>query len=528
MEDKETISLNTIIVRYLRHWRLFLLVFFLSFIPAILYLQLFPRTYEFTTSILLQEESESGMSSLGLGGAATLMKSFGIGPSSAGSINIDDELEIFGSNRLQRMMILHLGTSVTYSKPYSLYKMYREAPLKLLADSSTIANLNDEVLFNVAVSPEYVKIKAKTKLGQWKGDFTFKSLPATIIIGSDAFTIDFDNDGATKRAFKLDIRCTPASWMAETVGKKIKVEDVSSASNVLIISYSDHSRQRGLDMLNTLIKTYNTDMESYKRTENLKKMAFVDQRIAKILVDLDKVESELQDFKKKNEMTLLEADVTLYSESFKDIQTALIEVGIQANEINLMDEFLKNPENKYKAIPSVFSVADGEKGVVAQYNKAIINRERLLTNSNELNYMYIAANSEVEILRESVYTMIHNARESVSKTLADLKRKEKELLSKFKSVPDKERQYIGFMRDQEILHGIYLLMLQKREEAVIALGKETDRARMIDPPYIKKKPLGPRKLYAGILVLVLTLVVPVGFLITKDIILSIKHEYQSG
>ena len=527
-KDKETLSLNAIIVKYLLHWKLFLAVFIFSFIPAIIYLKIVPRTYEFNASILLQEEKESAMSSMSFGSASNLMKSFGIGPSGGNGINVDDQIEILSSNRIQRLMILDLGVNIIYYKPYSLYNMYREAPLILTVDSATMANLHDEVDFYVSVTPGNISVKASTLLGKREETFNFSSLPATLKIGSDDYILDFDHDDDRKKSFKLKIRCLPAGWMAENLSKRIKVEDVSSSSNVLLLSYQDHSMQRGLDVLNTLIQVYNDDMSSFQRSEDRKKMQYVDSRISDILANLEKVENDLKEFKKKNEMTLLEADVTLYGESYKELQLALIETEMQAHQINLMDDFLKDPGNIYKTIPSVFTVDEGEKGVVSQYNKAVAGREKLLFNSNEQNSLVQTASHEVAILREGVNTMIDNARKSVTKALGDLKSKESQLLSKFKSVPEKEREYVSFVRDQEILNGVYFLMLQKREETLISLSKETDLARMIEPPYIKKKPLGPRKLYAGIGILAFTLVVPVSYLFIKNLLLSIKNELRSA
>lgn len=502
-----------------------MVVFVVSFIPALLYLKLMPRTYEFAASILLQDDKESPMSSIGIGGATGLMKSFGIG-AGEGSVNVEDEMEILTSKRMFRMMILDLGINVDYTAPYSFYKMYQEAPLRLAVDSSTMANLQDEYRFAVSVSPGQVKVKVKTWLGGLKQTHTFSSLPAVIKIDREAFVLDFDHDGAQKKAFKLNIKVVPAGWMAETQGKDIEVEDVSNVSNVLMLTCSDHSRQRGLDRLNTLIDAYNKDMESYKRQEVDRKKSFVERRISEILIELDVVEANIKDFKAKNEMTLLESDVLLYSELFKDIRVALTQTEIQAHQIDLLDDYLKDPENRNKAIPSVFSVEEGEKGIVSQYNKAVVSREKVLISSNASNYMYRQLNSDVEILRDAVQVMIGNARKSIEKALDDLKKQEKELMAKFKSVPEKEHEYVGYVRDQEILQGLYLLMLQQREETINTLGKLHERARVIEPPYIKKKPLGPRKLYAGIGILVLTLVVPLGYLITKDILISIKDEFK--
>ena len=105
--NDEVIGLKGIIVRYLRHWKLFLIVFILSFIPAILYLVFYPRTYEFKTRIQIQEEQSLGGASLAMGEAAGLMKSFGIGGGSAGSISIDDEMSI---QTLQRWPLWTMNT----------------------------------------------------------------------------------------------------------------------------------------------------------------------------------------------------------------------------------------------------------------------------------------------------------------------------------------------------------------------------------------------------------------------------------
>ena len=529
MENKE-ISLKSIFVGYLRHWKLFLAVFILSFIPAILYLKLVPRTYEFAAGILLQDEKDTGgMSSLGggSGNVASLMKSFGIGSSGGSAINVEDEIEILNSNRMLRLMICELGINTTYSEPWSIYKMYHEAPLKLTADSTTIANLQDEVRLKIAVAPGHIKVKASTFLGGWKGAYTFSSLPATFKVGTGDFTLDYDHDGATQKTFKLNIKCQPAGWMAESISKIIEIEDVSSSSNVLLLTCKEHSRQRGLDMLNSLIRNYNADMESFKNAEDRKMMSIVDNRIALITGELSKVEATLQDFKKKNEITLPEADVALYGDNYTEIQKALIEGEMRVHQVDLLDAYINDPDNKYKAIPSVFTAEEGEKGTVAMYNKALLEREKLLIHSNEGNMMYQATNRDVELLRESVRTMVDNARINASKTLSDLKAKEKQLMSKFRSFPEKEREYISLVRDQEIYQGIYLLMLQKKEETILSLNKQTDRARLIEPPIIKKKPVAPRKLYACIGIMVLTIIIPIGYLFTKDLISSIIREYRN-
>ena len=527
-KDKETISLKVLFVKYLRRWKLFLTVFIISFIPAILYLNIYPVTYEFKSSIQIQEDKESSMASFGLGEAAGLMKSFGIG-TGGGNVNMDDEMALLASNRIMRMMILDLGLNIIYSRPYSFYRLYEETPLKLMADPSILEYLDDEYRFSVSVSPGNIKVKATSRFGGHNETFTYSSLPAKIKIADDEFTLDYNREITTGESFKLKIRCIPASWLAEDLSESIEIEEVSSTSYVLDLTYSDHSKKRGKDMLNTLLNKYNEDIASFKRIEDNKTMEFVDGRISKVVADLSQVELDIQAYKTNNDMTLLESDVILYIEMMKELQTSIFEVEAQSNIVDMLDEYIKNPENKYSVIPSMLTAAEGEKGGnIANYNKAIVDRDRVLKNSSETNRIFKILDNQTEKLREGVYIMIENSQKSYKKTLDDLKLREKQILSKMKTVPAKEREYVSYRRNQEILQGIYLMLLQKREETVLSLGKQTDRARIIEPAYIMKKPLGPRKLFAAIGMLVLTLVIPIGYLISKDLFVSIREEYRNN
>jgi uncharacterized protein involved in exopolysaccharide biosynthesis len=526
-KDTETIGLKEIMVRYIRRWKLFLYAFLFSFLPAILYLAFYPRTYEFIARVQIQEDSEINTASLGLGGeAAGLMKSFGIGGGGAG-ISIDDEIAILSSNQLLSQMILDLGLNVEYTKPFSFYKMYHEAPLKLIPDPASTAAVDDEYEFTVSVAKGKVKVKAKSRLGGHQAKLTYTALPAEIKMGDVNFTLAFDNGASIDQDFKLHIKYIPANWIAEGFAEEFMIEEVSNSSNVIELGCTDHAIERGKAMLNTLIRRYNEMALDYKRKEDQKTMSFVEDRIHNVVSELDAVELDIEKYKERNDMTLLESDVLFYTEQMKELQAKIIETEAQFHVLNMMDEYVRNPANKYEVIPSLLAI-DGEKGVgtLSVYNEAILERDRLLTNSNEQNLAFKSINAQVDKLREGVYLMIENAKTGCQITLEDLKVKEKVLIGKMKSVPVLEREYVSYTRQQEILQGVYLILLQKREETILSLGHEKERARIIDPAVMLKKPVGPRKLYAAIGMMILTLLFPVVYLFAKDLFISLRDEYR--
>ncbi len=523
-QDKETISLRKIIVYYIRHWRVFLVAALISFIPAIAYLLLYPKTYEMMATIKIQEDKSLGSGGTGLGEAAGLMKSFGLGNVSGGVVTMDDELATLMSNQLNKEMVLELGVNVTYQEPFSYYKLYEDSPVIVIPDSVTQRNLDGAVSFRLQKKSDgSISVKMK-KSGQ---KFSFASLPAQLELPQGNFTIDYRNPGDKKQVFKLDVSVRPAGWVAEEMVKSFTIEEYSKSSNTIELSCTDHSKKRGVDMLNTLITVYNKRAENIKQEEGMQSMNFLQGRINHIIFDLNNIERTIEGYKIKNKMTDIEYDVQFYSENMKDIRQKLIELESQQHVIDLIDTYVRDPKNKYNLIPALLTAQEGEKGgAISSYNEALIERERIRRTSKAGNPLLEGMDKQIDKLRESVHLTIGNAKKSLEYSLADLKKKENEIFAKMGNVPTNEREYLDYKRQQEILQGVYLILLQKKEEVALSLGQSRERGQIIDYAYVKKSPIGPRKLFAAIFMVFFTILIPVGYLACKEQVVALIEEYK--
>lgn len=523
--DNETVSLKKIIVYYLCHWKYFLVAGIISFVPALLYLFLVPRTYDMMAKIQLIEDKGSSGGGFDAGNASGLMKSFGLGGISGSSINLDDEMAKLTSNSLLKQMVLKLGLNVTYFKPYAFkYKMYENKPLLLEADSATLQNLDCTVFFNVDIRRDG-SVKVKTKARKEKNTFEFKSLPAEIKLKEGRFVLSYQN--GVEKSFSQDIEISPAGWIAEDLYNDFLFDDYSKNANVIEISCSDYETKRGVDMLNTLIDIYNHQEDSVKRFENEKSISFLDERIKEVTADLSETEVLIEHYKLQHRMTDIEYDVQFYVEQLKELQVKIIELEAQSRVIDLVNDYVKDPRNKYNLIPAMLSMSEGDKaGPVTTYNEALLERAKILQTTKGNNPLIDQINKQVDQLRESVYLSIENAQKGVQFTLSDLKSKEKAIMDKMSSVPTLEREYIDYKRHQEIYQAMYLILLQKREDLALSIGESRNRARIIEDAYVKRFPTGPRKLYAAIGMLLFTLIVPVGYLFGKKQYRVLKEEFE--
>lgn len=526
--DSETISLKKIIIDYLFHWKVFFVAACVSLVCAILYLVFYPKTYEFIARIKIQEDKNLGSGgSLGLGEAAGLMKSFGLGGVSGGAVNIDDEIAIISSNDLLKKVVVRLGLNVTYKEKYSLISLYEDSPLLIVPDSLTQEKLDSFVSFDIKISENGT---AQIKMGNTGEEYSFVSLPAQLRVSEGVFDIFYRTESGVKRnikkPFSMNISISPAGWTAEDLAEAITVDEFSKNANTLELLYSDYSKKRGKDLLNALMEEYNKSSESVKKEEGHKAMAFLDVRINGVLQELNNIELTIESYKIKNKLTDLKYDVQYYADAVKSIREKIIEFEAQSHIINLLEAYVKDPKNKYSVIPAMLS-ADGEKGgAISAYNDALMGRDKINKSTNSINPLSEIADSQIDKLRDGVVSAIDNAQKSSQFVLNDLKSQEKAIMEKMEYVPTYEREYLDYKREQEILQGVYLILLQKREEVALSLGQERDRGFIVDAAVAKYRPVAPRKLFAVLGFLIFTIIIPIGYLFAKQQLQDLMDIYK--
>jgi uncharacterized protein involved in exopolysaccharide biosynthesis len=524
VKDNEVIGLKSIIVKYLLHWRLFLLVFVFSFILAIVYLIVYPRTYEMMARIQILEDREMGGASLGLGEAAGLMRSFGLGAMASGVVNIEDEIRTLTSNALLKKMVRNLGLNAVYTRPYSFYRMYDDTPFVLTADSLTQERLSEEIKFKIRPKNGEIHIQAKSKQ-YGKNIFRFSTLPAVISLPQGDFTLNCAPGKETREPEPVDILFRPAGWVAEDLEEAFLVEEVSKTATIIELSCKDYERSRGVRMLNQLIDLYNREAASFKGQEAIRTLTYLDARIDTLSRTLRFVESEIAVYKNAHTLTDVEHDVQFYVEQMRDLQVKLIELESQSHLIEMMDEFIKNPDNKYNLVPVLLN-QEGEGSPLMVYNGILVERTRVIQNSNKDNPLAINLTKQADQLRESVFLSISNAQKAIRLAIDEIKKKEKMLFSQMEGFPDKERDFIELKRQQEILQGVYLILLQTREETALNHDLNREKAKIVDAAFVKAKPVAPRKLFAAIGMMAFTLFIPVAFLFCKEQASALINEYR--
>lgn len=524
-KDDEVISLKLIIISYLLHWKLFVLAAFVSLVPAILYLVLYPKTYEVKASLRIQDENtlNSG-GGINMGDASGLMRSFGLNGGGSGGINIDDEMARLQSVELLSEVVNVLNLDVEYEKPFSFETYYTETPVIIRPDSLMRQTLDESIMFKLKLDSSG---KMKIIMDESGEVYNFSSLPAHLDL--EQGSLDFYPNWEELESKTINVTVRPCAWVAEDLSDEISFDTYSESGNTIEMSLKDYNKFRGKDILNTVISIYNKTEYQVKKKDGDKANLFLTDRINGVLLDLENIEKSIETYKLKNKMTDVEYDIQFYSEALKTYREKLIEFETQNHMIDLLYNYVMDPENKYKLIPPMISSggsnSNDSNSPISSYNEAIIKWEKTQKAAKGDNPLAEVSIQQIDKLRESVLASIKNTKDGLYVMTQELKMQEKDIIDKMGNVPTYEREYLDLKRQQEILQGVYLVLLQKKEEVALSLEGGRDKGFSVDKAYAKYLPVAPRKLYAAIFMVLFTIVLPVVYLFCKDQFLSLKDEY---
>ena len=147
---------------------------------------------------------------------------------------------------------------------------------------------------------------------------------------------------------------------------------------------------------------------------------------------------------------------------------------------------------------------------INRYNDVLVERKRLLRTSTENNPTIINLDTSISAMKENVQVSLDRVLRGLFITKADLDREASRYSRRISEAPGQEREFVSIARQQEIKAGLYLMLLQKREENAITLAATANNAKIIDEAIADDAPVAPRSKITYLIALILGVGIPVG------------------
>ena len=146
--------------------------------------------------------------------------------------------------------------------------------------------------------------------------------------------------------------------------------------------------------------------------------------------------------------------------------------------------------------------------MISEYNNLVLQRNRILKSSSEKNPIIVNIDSQLSVLRSNLIGNLNSIKSSSQLQINALDRQGGRINSRIASVPKNERQFKEIVRQQETKNALYLFLLQKREESILANAVSVEKAKILDKAYTDGIPVSPKKSTTYLGAILLGLLIP--------------------
>ncbi|QTE22529.1 GumC family protein [Polaribacter cellanae] len=516
IEENDTINIREEIEKYALHWKWFVIGVILAIIGAFLYLRYTTPQYNASATIMIKDNQKSGISQ-------ELSAIADLGIVGTGSVNnTDNEIEIIKSRKIIGQVVDSLNLDIAYFREGRIKKteLYKTSPIRLVFLSKDSTFTNKDTLITVSFKDKnefYLKNIDKEIISTHQYNEVVSSKIGEFKITKDSITDDDESD--------VFITINKRSKIIDGYRKGVNINPIGKNSSVLSLSINNTVREKAEDFLDELVKQYNLDAINDKSEVSKKTKEFLEERLAKVYLDLASIQDSAKNYKKDNRITGLSKEGELALENASKNNEKLIDLKIQLTLAESIANNLKKNSSSDKTLPQNLGFSDVSiTSSIEKYNELVLTKNRLTINAGEKNPGVLQLISEIENLRLNLRKSIDNLIFSLKSELNSLQKAATLVNNKVSSIPSIERGYIDIARQQEIIANLYSYLLKKKEETAISLAVTVPNAKIIDVAYSSEKPVSPKKKIIYLAALLLGFLIPFIIIYLKNLLDTKIHN----
>ena len=517
--NNEIDQLFDLIAKYKHTWPWFVLSVAVCFGVAVWRIQITPKSYLRTASVLIKEDySASDVSSVAFNDRNSRQ---------ASNSNVKNEVEAFRSPQLIEDVVRRLDLTVAVHQKKSFLKtenLYRQTPIKVSFPGSSEG---DSFTFQVEFFPdssytiskiEYgVNKIAETYKGKFRDTLTTK-IGNVVILPSSRYGGEWCN-------VPLSVSKSSVSAVRRGIVGRLKASLSSKDNAIVLLEYTDNIIPRAEDILNRLMDAYNDNWIYEKNKAAVITSRFINDRLLIVEKELKELDDQLERYKSANLLPNVQSAASLYMNQSSNVIIRIMEIDNQLSIANYIKDYLQSNSAASKVLPSLGLNNPSIESQLLTYNELVIKRDELLANSSDKNPLIVSMNNTLSTQYLAVTQAVNNYLATLQLQKQGLALQEERTARQIASAPVQERHILAIEREHKTKENLYLMLLQKKEESDMLLVTSTTNTRVISSPTGTNIPVAPKTKLMMLAALFIGVGIPVSWLWGKENLdLSIREE----
>ena len=241
-------------------------------------------------------------------------------------------------------------------------------------------------------------------------------------------------------------------------------------------------------------------------------------------MELGSSDAKWEESKKNFQITDPSVDAQEIIQKKSLYESQIVELGTQILLHDYLNDYINDPNNLFEIIPvglggaflegsqEGLAGAESQSSLIAQHNTFVNQRKVLLKSMSEKALQVQRLTASITELQPTLKTAMNRERQNLVTKKNTIQQEYAKYMGRVSSAPQMERVLTEIGRQREIKQGVYLLLLQKREETAMTLANITNKGKLIEEVQMVKNSKHPKKLIVLLAAFVLGLIFPMPFL----------------
>ncbi|WP_029276569.1 GumC family protein [Pedobacter borealis] len=489
--------------KFARNWHYFLISIIISMAAVYAYLYITPPKYKVSSTLLISDDKN--------GAAMSNSTAFSDLNMFQTVKTVDNEIEILRSRDLIFKVLKKLNLETAYFKKEGIREkeLYgKTSPLVVTAISLKNGAYGRKINVSYLDEISYiVQDSLKTNIVKYGDTINTKNYAIKIDKGP-AYKTEF---GKIRLQFKNLYKMTEAYNLVS-----LKIVPVVKDANTITISLNDVVPQRGIDILNDLIETYNINNVNNKNTIARNTIKFIDNRLKYLVADLTGTEEDVENYKQQNRVTDVNMDAQMNAARSGEYNQLLETSSVQLRILRSIENYFRGKQSQYNLAPSAMGLKDPIlNSLISKFNDLQLERNRMLRTANAENPLVLNLNEQIASLKTNILENLSSIKQGFVIERNNLSANYSQFDNKIKSVPTIERGLLERSREQSVKSGLYKYLLQKREETALSLSATVPTSQVVDKPAYNTIPDSPKQPLLYLCGFIFGFLVPAGVIYGK-------------